>query len=372
MRRTAYLLLIPIFILASCGGSGKKANQSNAKNEAELAKLKKERSDIDQKIKALEQKTGDTTKKTTPVSIQEVQPTDFVATVNIQSQITGDQNVYAAAQVLGTVKDVLVHPGQHVSKGQVLATLDAANLDQQIETQQARINFAKTMYEKQQNLWSQNIGTQVQLLQAKANYDDARLQKSALVAQKDMYRIVAPVSGVIDQVNVKVGDASSPGAASIRVVNTDNLKAEANLGENYLGKVNTGNPVTIVFPDLNDSIKTRLTYVAKAVDPSSRAFLAQVMLGNNSKLHPNMSCIMKIANYEDKHALVVPLSIIQKTSKGDMVYTTDGTTAKAVYVTTGANSNGQVEILSGLNAGDKIITTGFENLDNGDPVTIQQ
>src|SRR6185312_9044334 len=98
MRRTAYLLLITTFILASCGGSGKKANQSSAKNEAELAKLKKERSDIDQKIKALEQATGDTTKKTTPVQVQEIQPTDFVATVNIQSQITGDQNIYASPQ----------------------------------------------------------------------------------------------------------------------------------------------------------------------------------------------------------------------------------------------------------------------------------
>ncbi len=111
--------------------------------------------------------------------------------------------------------------------------------------------------------------------------------------------------------------------------------------------------------------------MSQAVDPVSRAFIVQVHLASNNKLHPNMSCVMKIANYENKHSLVVPISVIQKTSKGEMLYIADGNKAKSVYVKTGRNSNGLVEILSGLNPGDRVITKGFEELDNGQQLIIQ-
>jgi len=367
MKRLFYLV-IPVLILASCSSN----NNKQGKDADELAKLKKERSDIDVKIKKLEGNGSDSSKKATPVSIMDVQPTNFVATVNVQAQITSDDNVYATAQAGGTIKDIKVHVGDHVTKGQVLATLDAAAAQQQVESQAAQLAFSKTMYEKQQKLWAQNIGTEVQLLQAKANYESAQKQAGALIAQKDMYRIISPISGTVDQVNIKIGDVAAPGISGIRVVNGDKLKAEANLGENYLGKIHVGNSVTLVFPDLNDSMKTAVTYVAESVDPSSRAFIVQIKLNNVRKLHPNMSCIMKIANYESKNTIVVPVSVIQKTSTGEQVYVADGNKAKAVVVRTGSNSNGQVEVLSGLSAGDKVITAGFEDLDNGDPITTQQ
>jgi RND family efflux transporter MFP subunit len=268
------------------------------------------------------------------------------------------------------VTSVNVHPGDHVKKGQVLATLDAAAIESQIKAQEAQVSLIKSLYEKQQKLWAQNIGTEVQLLQAKANYTYQTQQLDALKAQRNMYRIVSPITGVVDNVGVKIGDAAGgQNQAGIRVVNLDKLKAEANLGENYLGKIHQGDRVNIVLPDIHDSIQSRLSYVASAVDPNSRAFIVQVRLGSNSKLHPNMSCIMKIAAYENRSALVVPVSVIQKTGKGEMVFIANGNKAKAVYVKTGRNSNGQVEIVSGLSAGDKVITAGFEDLDDGDPIT---
>lgn len=359
------LILIPAIILASCGGKGKNNNSA-----AELEKLKKQRSEIDQKIASMETKNNDSSKKATPVSIVEVQPMDFVATVNVQSQITGDENVLAVPQAGGIVSNILVHPGDHVKKGQVLATLDAANIESQIKAQEAQLSLIKALYEKQQKLWAQNIGTEVQLLQAKANYTSQTQQLEALKAQRNMYRIVSPINGVVDNVPIKIGDAVGGLVTSgIRVVSFDKFRAEANLGENYLGKIHQGDRVNIIFPDMNDSIQSKLSYVGSSVDPNSRAFLVQVRLGNNSKLRPNMSCIMKITDYESKHALVVPISVIQKTGKGELLYIADGNKAKAVYVKTGQNNNGQVEILSGLNPGDKVITAGFEDLDNGDPIT---
>lgn len=365
MKRLLYLIL-PAIILASCGGS-KTGNSAE-----EITKLKKQRADIDQKLLKLEGATKDTSKKATPVFVKEVQPGDFIGFVQVQSQITGDQNVYASPQTPGIVKDIFVKVGQHVNKGQVLAQLDNASVQQQLGGLEAQLSLMQTLYEKQQKLWAQGIGTEVQLLSAKANYISALKNKEALVATKNTFNIIAPISGIVDYMSLKIGDASAPGSQAIRIVSQSQLKAEANLGENYLGDVRTGNQVTILFPNMKDSIKTRLTYVSEAVDPISRAFLVQVMLSPGGNLHPNMSCTMKITNYENKNALVVPVSTIQNTSKGELLYIAEGGVAKAVQVKTGHNSNGQVEIVSGLKPGDKVITAGFEDLDNGDPITTQQ
>ena len=174
-------------------------------------------------------------------------------------------------------------------------------------------------------------------MSSKTNYESVQKQIAALKSQRDMYRVVSPISGTVDAVSLKVGEAAAPGALGIRVVSYDMLKAEAMLGENYLGKVKEGDPVTIVLPNINDSIKTKISYVAQSVDPMSRSFQVMVHLSNSSKLHPNMSCIMKIANYTNKEALVVPVSVIQKTSEGSMIYIADGNKAKSVTVTTGRN-----------------------------------
>jgi len=365
MKRTIYLLIATV-ALASCGG-GKKTD----KTEAELAKLKKERASIDDKIKALESKTADTSRKATPVSVMTLTSTDFKSYINVQSSISGDENVTATPQAPGIIKSILVHVGQKVGKGQVLATLDASVADQQIKAVEPQLVLQRSLYEKQKKLWAQNIGTEVQLLSAKAQYEATEKQKAALVAQRNMYTIKSPINGTVDMIGIKEGDATNPGGPNgIRVVSYDKLKAEANLGENYLGKVQQGNSVNLVLPDINDSIQTSLTYVSKAVDPISRAFLVQVRLGNNPKLHPNMSCIMKIANYEHDNTIVIPVAVIQKTANGNMVYLVDGNKAKAVPITVGKNSNGLVEVLDGLKPGDKIIVEGFEDIDDGAPITI--
>lgn len=366
MKSSIYNILITVLALASCGGD--KATNP----EAELNRLKKERATLDQKITKLESQIPDTARKTTSVGITVMEPVSFRAYVEVQSQISGDENINATPQMQGVVKNILVRPGQKVQKGQVLATLDAAAVEQQLQAQAAQLTLAKALYEKQQKLWEQNIGTEVQLLQAKANYESMQGQYEATVAQRNMYRIVSPISGTVDLVNLKEGEPSMPGSpvSFIRVVNHDKLKAEATLGENYLGKVQTGNPVTLTFPESGDSIQTRLSFVSQAVDPVSRGFTVQVALGRNKMLHPNMSCRMKIYNYTHEEALVVPISVIQKTAQGEMLYIADGNQAKPVIVTTGHTSNGKVEVLSGLNPGDKVITEGYEELNNGTPIAI--
>lgn len=370
MKRSVYLLLIPTIILAACGGGDK----SGKKAEAELTKLKKERASLDEKITKLEAQTkGNDSGKATPVSVLQVQQQTFSSYVEVQATVNGDQNVTATSQAPGTVESILVKVGQHVSKGQVLARLDAAAVEQQIKGADAQLALNKSLYERQQKLWAQNIGTEVQLLTSKTQYEAAAKQRAALVAQRDMYAIKSPISGTVDAVNVKIGDIASPGNPStgIRVVNFDALKVQANLGENYLGQVHDGDPVNLIFEGRQDTMRTKLTYVSKAVDPISRAFQVEVRLGNNTKLHPNMSCKMQIANYQNSKAIVIPVNVIQKTADGEMVFIADGKKAKSVLIKTGRTSNGYAEVLSGLSPGDKVITEGYEEVDNGEQISVE-
>lgn len=354
---------LALCLMVSCGG-GKTETE-------ELVELKKQRAQLDQKIAKLEAKNLNAdSSNITPVSVLEVQPQGFSSYIEVQGVINGDENVLATPQAAGVVTEIRVRPGQRVAKGQTLALLDAAAVQQQIQAMDAQLSLAKTLYEKQQKLWAQNIGTQVQLLQSKTQYESLVNQKQALVAQRNMYAIKSPISGVVDAVDIKNGDMASPGMNGIRVVSRDKLKATANLGENYLGKVKQGDPVTLVFPDINDSMRTRLSYVSQAVNPLSRSFAVEVKLGPKRNLHPNMSCKLKIANYENSNALIVPVSVIQRTAEGDMLLIAEGDKAKSIRVQTGKNANGMVEILSGLKPGDKVITAGYEDLDNGDRIKV--
>lgn len=364
MKRSLLLLFISTTILAACGGGDDKG-----KKDAELVKLKKERASLDEKIAKLEievnkNKPG----KATAVSVMVATPQQFNSYVEVQANVDGDQNVTAMPQAPGTVEKILVHPGQKVSKGQTLAILEAAAVEQQIKALDAQVDLYKSLYEKQQKLWAQNIGSEVQLMSAKTQYEATAKQKAALVAQRNMYTIKSPINGTVDAINIKEGEQ---GIFGIRVVSFDALKIQANLGENYLGKVQEGNPVNLIFADTKDTMKSKLTYVSKAVDPVSRAFQVEIRLGSNNKLHPNMSCKMQIANYQNSKAIVVPVSVIQNTAEGTLLYIADGNKAKAVMVKTGHNSNGMVEVLEGLNEGDRVITAGYADLDNGDLINVE-
>ncbi len=369
---------LPLLLLLTAGLSvgACKSDNKGATSDAELLKLKKERSDLDGRISKLEAQNkpaGSTTRAATPVTVREIFTSDFTSAVDIQATISGDENILASPQAPGMVTRILVSPGQRVSRGQTLAQLDAAAVDQQIGAQQIQVDLLRTLYQKQQMLWKQNIGTEVQLLTAKANYEASQKQKAGLEAQRNMYRITAPVSGTVDQFDLKVGDIAQPGGgatgAGIRIVNLSQLKVKANLGESYLGKVRIGDPVTIILTELGDSINTRLSYVAQSVDLRSRSFGVEARVGGVSGLRPNMSCRMKIKNYQASNSIVVPVNVVQESSNGTIVYIADGKVAKPQPVKLGRTYNGQVEILEGLKQGDRVVVEGFQELEAGDAIS---
>lgn len=363
--KTKILLLSSVVFLAACGGK-KDPNK-------ELADLKKQQADISTKIAELESKvTKKDSVRSTDVNVVEVKAGDFTNYVQLQGKIDAQDNVTAYPQAQGIITAINVKAGDHVSKGQVLVQLDNSVLKQNIAQAETQATLANTVYQRQKNLWDQKIGTEVQFLQAKANMEGTQKQVASLRQQADLYRIVSPISGTVDQMDLKLGQAASPGATGIRIVNADNLKVKADVPESYASRVNTGQTVKVLFPDANDSLVTKVSFAAKVIDPASRSFGVEVKLPSSKRLRPNMTAIIKIADYNKNNAIVIPLKAIQKSEQGDHVFVEVNGIAKSVPVKVGATYNSRSEILSGLKEGDKLITNGASDIEDGDKVKVAQ
>jgi len=366
--KLASLTLLSLLVF-SCGDKTKTKD-----NKAELAKLKAEQKELQTKIASLEAASGkkETVRKVA-VLVTSMVPTQFRSYVEIQGKVDADQSVVASPEVMGVVNAIYVHNGQYVSKGQTLATLRTEAISYGVAELDQQISFAKTLYEKQKRLWDQEIGTEIQLLSAKNNYEAMLKKKETTLSQKSMYTIKAPISGVVDEVDVRVGQAVSPGMPNlIRIVNTSILKVKAEVPENYAGKIQSGNAAMVVFPDINDTLITKLAYITKTIDPMSRTFGSEINLGNNSKYRPNMIAKVRIVTYQNLRAFVLPEAVIQKTENGNFVYVANAENkAQLLPVTLGNSYESKVEITSGLNLDDKVITTGYEELNEGDELQFE-
>lgn len=357
------LIYIPaLMLLAACAGKTKD-------KKAELADLQKKQQEINAKITKLQSEVGNTdSTKATQVAIVSLQTGPFTNFVQIQGKIDAQDNVTAYPQSPGTITNIYVKPGQHVSKGQVLVQLDNSVLQQQIAQSQAQVELSQTLYNRQKNLWDQKIGTEVQFLQAQTTLQANKKGLSALRQQANLYRIVAPINGTVDQMDLKLGQVAQPGQTGIRIVNADVLKVKADVPESYAGSVGTGNMVKILVPDAHDSLETKVTFAATAIDPTSRSFAVEVKLPQRKSLRPNMTAIIKIADYSKPNAIAIPIKAVQRSEEGDYVYLNVNNIAKRTAVKVGATYGGKSEILSGLKAGDQLITDGATDIEDGDKV----
>jgi membrane fusion protein (multidrug efflux system) len=359
MRRI--LFISTIAFLAACSQPKDK--------KTELADLKKQRSELDSKIATLEAEVGtkDST-ATKEVSVLAIKTTSFSNYVEIQGKVDAEQNVLVNPEAQGIVTAVYVNIGQSVSKGQVLAQIDDNVLRQNMAQLQTQIDLANNLYNRQKNLWDQKIGTEVQFLNAKTQKEGLDRQMNVLKTQQSMYKIKSPISGSIEQMDLKVGQAAMPGMNAIRVVNANSLKAKALVAESYLGKVGQGDDVRVIFPDLKDSLTTKVSFASKVIDPASRSFNVEVKLPSNNKYRANMIAILKVVDYRNNKAIVIPVNVIQKSESGSYVLVSENGKAKRAVITVGRTIDGKSEILSGLKEGDQLIVTGADNLNEGDQV----
>jgi membrane fusion protein (multidrug efflux system) len=363
------LLYIPaILLLAACSKpTGKDAQK------AELADLKKQQADIASKIQKLQASLGtQDSVKSTDVAEITVTTAPFTNYIDLQGSIDAKDNVQAYPQAQGVITSINVKAGDHVNAGETLVQLDNSVLKQNIAQAETQVNLMKSLFDRQKNLWDQKIGTEVQFLQAQTNLQSAQKQMGSLRQQADLYRIISPINGVVDQMDLKLGQAAAPGSTSIRIVNTDYLKVKANVPESYAADIHEGDLVKVVVPDANDSVAAKVTFAAKVIDAASRSFAIEVQLKGSKTIKPNMTAVLKVADYSKKNALVIPLNAIQKSESGDFVFVDEKGIAKKKVVTEGASYGGKAEIKTGLQPGDKLITNGASEIEDGDKVRVLQ
>ncbi|MDD2963580.1 MAG: efflux RND transporter periplasmic adaptor subunit [Bacteroidales bacterium] len=365
-RNLIYIALL--VIVAACSGTDKKA---------QLEKLIAQRDALNTQIEQLESELNinpDSAKtKLIDVRVTEVVPQTFKHYIEIQGKVDGEDNISVSSQAPGQVTAIHVKEGDAVRKGQVLVDLDVKVLRQSLEQVKTQYEFAKTVFEKQKYLWEKKIGSEIQYLQAKNNKEALEQNIATLKDQIEMSRIVAPISGTIEELPMKVGQMISPGTpgSAIRIVNMSRAKIVADLGESYAAKVRVGNETHISFPDFNEEIVTKLSFSSKYIDPTNRTFKAECWIDNNKyELRANMIATMKINDYTSDSALVVPVNIIQKSLEGDFIWIAKTVNSEAVAerrnIRQGRAYNGLVEITSGLTPGDRVVSTGYQGLKDGD------
>ena len=365
-------LALTLMLLAACTGGEK---QDLATKKKQLSDLKTEQRDITAKIAVLEKEIAklDTSikvdAKTKLVGVDTLAPVTFKHFVEVEGSVDAKENVLALQLAPGVVTAILVSVGDHVHKGQVLFITDASATETQIATLKTQLALATTVYEKQAHLWQENIGSEVQYLQAKTNKEAAESQLAQLQNAVELTKCKSPIDGVVDEIRVKIGDMAAPSQAmpGVRVVNNSNLVIKARLSDAQIGLLEVGDLVSVTFPDINKTIQSKVSFVGQVVDKQTRTFNVEVKLDNkDANYKSNMIAKLLINDDIQKNVITIPTNTIQQNEKGqDYVLVADNHKAVKRIIETGSNYNGTTVVKSGLSAGDKIISFGYSEVVDG-------
>ncbi len=370
-----FLLICTLFLIAACSGN-KEENKDLAGKKAELEKLTKERDAIAAKITALEadiQKLsgGDVAEKAKLVEISALVNQDFAHYIELQGKITTENVSYVTPRGMGgQVKSIYVKEGDNVKKGQLLIKLEDGIIQQNIKQVESQLSFAKNIFSRQENLWKEGIGTEVQYLSAKNNVESLEKQLDLVKEQLSTTSVYAQVSGIVEDVSIRVGETfmGSP-MAGITIVNPSAMKAVVEVPENYVSKIKKGMPVVVNVPDLNQSFNSNISLISETINVTSRSFIAESKVGGNANLKPNQIAIVKILDHEAKNAIVIPVETVQSDEKGKYVYVAavegNKTVARKKAITIGEFYDELIEVNAGLTTGDKLITKGYQGLYDG-------
>ncbi len=394
------LLIITSLFIASCGAGAKEEKGATGDLKVKLEQLKKEKSKLDADIRSLEDKIAKADPKAAQqtaklITIDTLRIQDFVHYIELQGKIDAEDIAYVSPTGQGgQVKAVYVKLGSVVRKGQLIVKLDDAwarqaviMAQQQTGELKARLAQAQTVYERYQNLWKQNIGAEIQVINAKADVDALAAQLRAAQAavsmaqeQANTSNVYAQISGVIDEMNVEPGEVLSPQSASmpgmgIRIVNNSKLKVVTAVPDNYISRVKKGDKVEVVIPETGKPpFQSTITTVGASINPTTRSFTTEAKLPSDPLLKPNQNATLKILDYEAKGATAVPINVVQSDEKNKYVYVMersgDKMVARKKVVLVGEAYNGLIEIKSGLSGGDIIITEGYQTIYDGQSVTV--
>ncbi len=377
MKKIISLLFISLFVV-SCGNSEEISVEEIIKTEdlegikSKKIELSKQQSELTAKIDKLDAAINklDPNKNYPLISTFIVNDTIFNHYTEVQGEVATKENILIYPEYSGLLTRVYVKEGDRVSKGQVLAKIDDGGLSSQLAQIEAQASLAKTTFERQKRLWEQNIGSEIQFLEAKTTYEATQNSVNQIRSQLGKTTVRAPFSGVIDEVISDQGQVVTPGQNELfRLVNLDNMYVQASVPENYLNQIKTGTSVIVEIGAIGKQFEGKVRQVGNFINPNNRTFQVEVAIPNEGGLvKPNLIATVKLNDYSAENAVIIPENSIQKNSMGEsLVYIlepeSDSTgVAKRVRVETGYSYGASVEILKGLNPGDILITEGGKNL----------
>lgn len=347
--------------------------------EAQLIRLKKQQQELSSQIHKIEEEiNNDSTiaKKTTngiAVRVEKMIPSVFEHMIEVHGKLDGEENIQVFPKGQGVIQYVYVKLGSTVKKGQIIASLDAGALQKQLDQAKSQYDLAREMFERQQRLWDQKIGSEIQYLQAKANKEALENGVAALEEQLDYMKIKSPIDGTIEDLPIKVGMSVSPAMPAATVINFSTLKVVAEIAEAYGTRVKSGDSVVVFFPDIRKEIKGTIATASNYINQVNRTFKIEVRLTEPSSFYKaNMIAVVRIIDYKNPLAMKIPVNLIQTDSRGNYVYVAqslnDRTIAEKKYIQQGLSYNGMVEISNGLVPGDHIIVSGYQSVFQGSSI----
>lgn len=374
-------LALPIFLLVVAIGCKQNPDTLEAKQklldekQKQLVELKSDIHKLKDEIASMDTSASTITADLTKVTTKTITPETFKHYVELTGTVTSKQNVLISAEAGGRVESIPVREGEKVNKGAVLVHIENSAAQDQLAEAKSGYELAKTTYEKRKNLWDQNIGSEIEYLQAKNNYQAAQSRYEQAQVQYDKTMIKAPISGTVDDIRVNEGEFVNMGMPVVRVVDLDHVEIEAELSEQYLKAVHYGDSVLVKMPALDIQQNAVINFVSQVINPDNRSFKIKVKLNNkNHAIKPNVLANMMIKDYQTNSAFVVPSIAINKDLQGDFVYVAvkdgDQMITDKKYIQRGKSFGDQTEIVKGLAKGDRIIISGFNQVNKGEPVEL--
>ncbi len=339
-------------------------------------KLEKDISTLQAEIDKLD--TANATKeKAKLVALTTLAPTSFNHYLDLQGNVDAVNTSWISPRGTGgVVTQLYIKQGDHVRQGQLLLKLDDALQRQQLASDETQLAYAKDLYQRRKNLWDEKIGTEVDLVNAKNQVDQADAKLKIDQQQLDFTSVYADIPGTVNILNIKVGEAFGQGSQSLQIVNTDNLKVVVLVPEIYQERVRVGTPVKIAFPGLNNKEVTGTVAVSgKVINADNRAFQVEIHIPNSSDIRANQVAIVKLQDYSASNVITIPINTLQTDETGKYVLVgvqqNDKLVAHRKTITIGQTYGDKVQVTSGLEAGDKLITDGYQGLYEGQLITTQ-
>ncbi len=369
------ILTLASLLLFSCGSSDKNQSIDDLIKSQNVTALQAKKTTLQAEMTKIEEALAklNVKKEEALVSTQVVKDTVFNHYLDIQGNVDTKENILVQPEFSGNLTSLTVKAGQRVSKGQLLGRVDDAGMSQQLASIENQYALAKTTFERQKNLWDKKIGSEIQFLQAQTQMISAQKSVAQMRSQVSKTLIRAPFSGTIDEVFVEKGQIVSPSQQGLmRIVNLTNMFVSTSVPESYIGKIKVGTEVDVFLTSLGKTYKGRVRQVGNFINPNNRSFGIEVSVPNpDNLLRPNQVAKLKIIDYVNKNAIVVPTNVVQEDGdKNKFVYTVINVngktgTAKKALVNVGQSSDNVTEILSGLSANDILVSEGVNTISDG-------